>query len=343
MAYMSKNCAHCDDNNKVPWYKERIYIVSLVTVFFIVISYITPSLEPLFHAFIDYFKLIWWAILLGLLIGGIIDHFVPQEYIAKILAAHRKRSIFYAVGLGFLASGCSHGILALAIQLYKKGASIPAVIAFLMASPWSNLSITILLFGLFGWKALLIVGAAIVIAIITGFIFRILQKKGMLDDHKYHMKVDPDFSIKKDMKKRWKNKKFSIHDVHGVFRGGWNLAKMVVWWILIGMILAAFARAFVPHHFFLMYLGPTILGLVITLVFATIIEVCSEGSSVLAFEIFNQTGAFGNSFVFLMAGVATDYTEIGLIWANIGRKTAIWLPIVTVPQIIILGYLFNFL
>lgn len=342
IAYMNEACAHCDDKNKLPWYKERIYIVGIITILLIIASYLIPALNPLFHAFIDYFKLIWWAILLGLLIGGIIDHFVPRAYVAKILAAHRKRSIFYAVGLGFLMSACSHGILAIAIELYKKGASIPSVVAFLLASPWANMPITILLFGFFGWKALLLVGSAIVIAIITGFIFRILDKKGKLDKHKYELKLDPDFSIKKDFKKRFKNKKWNIHDLHGVVRGGWNLAKMVVWWILIGMILAAFARAFVPQHLFLTYLGPTLLGLFITLIFATIIEVCSEGSSVLAFEIFNQTGAFGNSFVFLMAGVATDYTEIGLIWSNIGRKTAIWLPVITVPQIILLGYLFNF-
>ena len=118
---------------------------------------------------------------------------------------------------------------------------------------------------------------------------------------------------------------------------------MVVWWILIGMILAALARTFVPQHFFMKYLGPSLLGLGITLIFATIIEVCSEGSSVLAFELFKQTGAFGNSFTFLMAGVATDYTEIGLIWSNIGKKAAIWLPIITVPQILLLGYVFNLL
>jgi hypothetical protein len=336
------NCAPGNEMNNKPWYKERIFIVGFITITLVVVSYFYSPLNPLFNAFADYFKLIWWAILLGLLIGGIIDHFVPREYIAKILAAHRKRSIFYAVGLGFLMSACSHGILAIAIELYKKGASIPSVVAFLLASPWANLPITILLFGFFGWKALLLVGSAIVIAIITGFIFRILDKKGKLDKHKYSLEIDSDFSIKEDFKKRLKNKKWNRYDFHGVIKGGWNLAKMVVWWILIGMILAAFARAFVPQDIFLTYLGPTVLGLVITLIFATIIEVCSEGSSVLAFEIFNQTGAFGNSFVFLMAGVATDYTEIGLIWSNIGRKTAIWLPVVTVPQIIILGFLFNY-
>ncbi|MCX6667453.1 MAG: ATPase, partial [Euryarchaeota archaeon] len=65
------------------------------------------------------------------------------------------------------------------------------------------------------------------------------------------------------------------------------------------------------------------------------------GSSPLAFEIYNQTHAFGNSVTFLMAGVATDYTEFGLIWSNIGRKAAIWLPIITVPQVLLVGYLFN--
>ena len=88
-------------------------------------------------------------------------------------------------------------------------------------------------------------------------------------------------------------------------------------------------------------MGATILGLIVTLILATIIEVCSEGSAPMAFEIFRQTGALGNSFVFLMAGVVTDYTEIGLLWHNVGKKTAIWLPIISVPQVITLGIIAN--
>jgi uncharacterized membrane protein YraQ (UPF0718 family) len=88
-------------------------------------------------------------------------------------------------------------------------------------------------------------------------------------------------------------------------------------------------------------MGPTILGLFVTLALATVIEVCSEGSSPLAFEIYRQTHALGNSFTFLMAGVVTDYTEIGLLWMNVGRRVALWLPLVTVPQVILLGLIFN--
>ncbi|MBU2251412.1 MAG: permease, partial [Candidatus Omnitrophica bacterium] len=116
---------------------------------------------------------------------------------------------------------------------------------------------------------------------------------------------------------------------------------MVLWWILIGTGLASLAGAYIPSTVFNNYMGPTLLGLLVTLLVATVIEVCSEGSAPMAFEIFRQTGALGNSFVFLMAGVVTDYTEIGLLWHNLGRRVAIWMVLVSVPQVIILGFIAN--
>jgi uncharacterized membrane protein YraQ (UPF0718 family) len=78
-----------------------------------------------------------------------------------------------------------------------------------------------------------------------------------------------------------------------------------------------------------------------TILVATIFEICSEGTSPLAFEIYKQTGAFGNAFAFLMGGVVTDYTEVGLIWINLGKKTALWMLAITLPQVILLGWIFN--
>jgi uncharacterized membrane protein YraQ (UPF0718 family) len=246
-------------------------------------------------------------------------------------------------------TACSHGILAIAIELYKKGASTSAVVAFLLASPWANLPITVLLFGFFGLKAVFIIISALIISMTTGLIYQSLERRGMVECSHCELGEDKstltDFSIIKDVKRRWREYDFTVKNyvdaVKGTIKGSWSLTKMVMWWLLVGMLMAAFARAYVPHDLFITYMGPALLGLIVTLLFATIIEVCSEGSSPLAFEIFDQTGAFGNSFTFLMAGVATDYTEIGLIWHNIGKKAALWLPIITVPQILILGYLFN--
>ena len=343
------HCPSCGTEEGMPWYKERLYIVLIVAALLLSLSYFIEELGPFFDAFVDYIILIWWAILIGFAIGGIIDYFVPQEYIKKYLSRHRKRTIIYSIVFGFLMSACSHGILAIAMELYKKGASTSAIIAFLLASPWANLPITFLLFGFFGAKAFLIVISALIIATTTGLIYQALERKGWVECSHCDLGEDrpvlTEFSIIQDIGRRWRSFKWNSKNVKdafvGTFQGSWALTKMVMWWLVVGMLMAAFARAYIPHDWFINYMGPTVIGLFITLLFATIIEVCSEGSSPLAFEVYSQTGAFGNSFTFLMAGVATDYTEIGLIWHNIGKKAALWLPIITVPQILALAYIFN--
>lgn len=335
---------HACGHGKKPWYKERLFMVTTVLAAVLAVSYAVPVLNPFFFAIAEYFSLIWWAILIGFLAGGLIDYYVPRSYISKHLSQHRKRTVFYSVFLGFLASACSHGILAIAMELYKKGASTPSVIAFLLSSPWANLPVTILLFGFFGINAIFFIVSAILIAIITGFVYQLLDKKGWVECVSHGVKI-PDISVKDDIKRRIRGYRFTgsvmKRDFVGVMKGSWSLTKMVLWWLIIGIIMAGAAQAFIPHDLFLMYAGPTVLGLLVVLFFATIIEVCSEGSAPLAFEIYRQTGAVGNPFVFLMAGVSTDYTEIGIIASNIGKRAALFLPIITVPQILLLGYLFN--
>jgi uncharacterized membrane protein YraQ (UPF0718 family) len=327
------------------WYKERVFITSVFTAFVLVTAYFFDFSRPFTAAFIEYGSLVWWAVLSGFIIGGLIDYYVPKEYVQKYFAVHKKRTVFYSVAFGFAMSACCHGILAIAIELYRKGASTASIIAFFLASPWANLPVTILLFGFFGFKALYIVLAAIVIAITTGLIYHFLDKRRLIECKGHDQKVDESFSIRSDVRRRLDGYDLSAgnlkKDFRGVMAGSWSLAKMILWWIILGILMASFAHAFIPREVFVTYLGPTVLGMLITLAVAAALEVCSEGSSPLAFEIHQQTGAFGNSFVFLNAGVATDYTEIGLIWSNIGRRAAILLPIITVPQILVIGYLFN--
>jgi len=326
-------CNDCEEGGKKTFLSKKLKIFGVIFISVFILSYL-PILSSLNESLLKYVRVLWWAILLGFLLGGIIDYFVPEEFIFRYLGQRKKRTIFYAVIAGFLMSACSHGILAISMQLYKKGAGVPAVITFLLASPWANLPVTILLFGLFGLKALYFVVGAMVIAVITGFIYMGLDRVGWIEKSR-------DVRSVKEIK--WTNiTNFDLgKSVKGVWNGAVGLANMVLWWIIIGVLISAIIGAYVPGNFFLKYLGPTFWGLILTLLFATIIEVCSEGSAPIAFEIFEKVGTFGNPFVFLMAGVVTDYTEIGLIWSNIGKKAAIWLPIITVPMVLAVGILLN--
>lgn len=347
MSCGEKGCQMEHGHHKMvrPWYKEPLYIIfTIILAVYLIHLALSISgiyaLAPLFDKFFGYLRLTWWAILLGLLVGSLIEILVPEELMARLLA-RGKKSIFVAVLLGFIASACSHGILAIAVSLYKKGASTASTLAFLLAAPWANLAITVLLFALFGIKALYIIGGAITVALIAGFIFQVLEARGVIEG----VKVKP-----KGRKINWRWP--GPPKVQGTFRrvnwlvqeiGGsiWSLTKMVVWWILLGFFLASFLGAFIPEYIFHRFFGPSLLGMLATLVLASVIEVCSEGSAPLAFELFQKTGAFGNAFVFLQAGVATDFTEIGIVLTNIGKRAAIALILVTVPLILLLGFLFN--
>ena len=142
------------------------------------------------------------AVLLGLLLGGAVDHYIPKEYITRWLAGTRRRTIVTAMGLGFLASSCSHGCLALSMELFRKGASVPAVITFLLASPWASLSLTFLLVSLMGGAGLFIVVAALLVAMTTGLVFQGLDRRGWLDPNPHAIVVDREFSVWQDLRRR---------------------------------------------------------------------------------------------------------------------------------------------
>lgn len=321
------------------FFNRKITLVSLGFLVLLGLSYIWDGLYPFRQEFLMYFRTVWWAITIGFIIGGTIDFFLPSDFVSHVLAGKRKSTIFRAVFSGFLMSACSHGILAIAVQLHKKGASAPAVIAFLLASPWANLPLTIVLFGFFGAKAFFLIFAALTIAVITGLLYLELEHRGWIESNPNAVSYDGDGSLWTEMGKKWRLG-FKTTFV-GVTRGAFSLADMVIWWMLVGMGLASLMGAYIPPDWFMKFMGPDFRGLLVTLAFATVLEVCSEGTAPLAFEIFRRTGGFGNALVFLLAGVATDYTEIGLLWTNVGRRTALWLPVITVPQIILFGMLAN--
>jgi hypothetical protein len=285
------------------------------------------------------------AIALGLILGGMIDHFIPKEYISLWLTGKRKRTILASAGLGFLASSCSHGCLALSMELYRKGASVPAVITFLLASPWASLSLTLLILSLMGWKGLLIVVMALGIAVVSGFIFQRLEKRGLVAENPHTIRVESNFSIWIDLKKRFVHRKWTLRDLagdlKGIARGSLNLSRMVLFWVALGFTFSAVLGTIVPPHWWSRYFGPTLLGLLGTLAVATLIEVCSEGTAPIAVELYRQTGALGNAFGFLMGGVATDFTELSLLGANLGRKAVKWYLLVTLPQVFLWGMVMN--
>ena len=302
-----------------------------------------PYITPFAHAVTKLMSMMWWGIALGLVAVGFMSK-VPREYFNALLGrGDTAGGIFRAALAGLLLDLCSHGILMIGAKLYERGASIAQVMTFLIASPWNSITLTLILISLIGlgWT-LVFIAASAVIAIITGFMFMALVKRGVLPANPNETAMPEGFNIRKDAKERLKNFKPSFGFFKSVITDGAKDGRMVLRWLFFGTVLAGLIQAFVPTEMLQQYFGPTILGLFLTLLATTIIEVCSEGSTPIGADLVMRAEAPGNGFTFLMAGVATDYTEI-LVVREFTKswKMAFFLPLLTVPQVLVLGYIMN--
>lgn len=291
----------------------------------------------------ELFNTMWWSVVLAALFVGLIAR-IPQEFVIAILGRGGSlKGILRATAAGVLMDLCSHGILMVGMKLYQKGASLGQVMAFLIASPWNSLSLTLIMIALIGlpWT-LTFIALSMLIAVVSGLIFDRLVANSVLPGDEEHQGLPEGFQFWSEARTAWAATTVDKNWLKSILVEGIKGSRIVVRWLLFGILLAATIRGLVSLENFQDYFGPTLLGLAFTLLAATIIEVCSEGSTPIAADLMNRAQAPGNSFGFLMAGVATDYTEVMVIKDTMKSwKVALFLPLVTLPQVVVIALILN--
>ena len=285
----------------------------------------------------------WIGVLVGLIFIGLLNK-IPRDFIVAALGKSTGlNGILRATGAGVVLDLCSHGILMVGMKLYERGASLGKVMAFLIASPWNSFSLTLILWGLIGfWWMLAFLTGSLIIAIISGVIFEYLVDRGKLPQNPHQVDLPDGFNFWKEAKEQFQQSTFTKTTCKDILIDGLKGSRLILRWLLVGIILVGLIRSFVPEGNFYALFSPTLAGLGLTLFFATVIEVCSEGSVPIAADLLNQSKAPGNAFAFLMTGVSSDYTEVMVLKSSTKSwKIALFLPLVTIPQIFGLALLLN--
>lgn len=285
----------------------------------------------------------WWGLLAAVIFVGLLER-IPRDLVMSALGQGGTfKGILRATFAGVLLDLCSHGILMVGTKLYERGASLGQLMAFLIASPWNSLSLTIILVALigFGWT-LAFVLLSMSVGVVTGLIFDYLVSKGRLPSNPHQSDSVNGDGMARQLGQIVKTIRITPAGTLALLNDGLRDSKMVFRWLFFGIVLATVIRAFVPMDTYQTLFGPTVAGLLLTLLAATLIEVCSEGSTPIAADIVTRAAAPGNGFTFLMAGIATDYTEMMVIRdMTKSWKIALFLPLITVPQILIIGLILN--
>ena len=331
--------------------KDYLFLFSSLVVFggvgiYLIFQWTQSSLPSFLHIFFysEYLllKQMWIGIAIGIISVGLLSY-VPRKIVMGILGPSQSvQGLFRAVLAGLFLDLCSHGILMVGIKLYERGASLGQMMAFLIASPWNSYSLSLILMTLIGWKwTLSFIVLSALIALVSGFVFDFLVNQKVLPANPHGHQLSKGLNLKLELRTLLKGKAFHWTFFLSVLQKGFQGSTVIIKWTFFGIIIASAIRTFVPHDVFANYFGPTFLGLLLTVTIASIIEVCSEGSTPIAAEFMKQ--APGNTFAFLMTGVSTDYTEIMAIQENCKSwMIALFLPLVTLPQIFCISLLMNF-
>lgn len=335
-----------DHSSKFDWMLWGCGVLVLVPY---ALYYLMPSLMDIkwahtyLHSVHDFVNATWWGALMGITFLALMSR-IPREFIMSILGNKKGATgISRAMFAGVLLDMCSHGILMIGSKIYQRGASAGQLMAFLIASPWNSISLTLIMIGLIGFKlTMTFLLLSVVIAFISGMIFDWLVDRKILPSNPNAFDMPEDFYFWPEAKRQLSSVKWTPSLFAGMFKDGAKDSTIVLRWLMFGIVLASMLRVFIDPENFAQYFGPSALGLTITIFVATVMEMCSEGSTPIAADFVTRANAPGNAFAFLMAGVATDYTEVMVIKETAKSwKLALFLPLITLPQVIILAIMLN--
>src|SRR5215510_15333979 len=111
---------------------------------------------------------VWWALVLGFALSGIVQAWVPRSRIEHALGGRGAREVGLATGLGAASSSCSYAAIAIAKSMFEKGASFVSAMVFQFASTNLVFELGIVIWIFIGWQFTFaeLVGGLILIALI---------------------------------------------------------------------------------------------------------------------------------------------------------------------------------
>ena len=265
-------------------------------------------------------------LLLGFLIAGILHVFVPQGFYRKYLSKDNRFAVLWAALLGVPLPLCSCGVIPTAIGLSNEKASKGAVASFLIATPQTGIDSILATFSLMGLGFAIIRPAAALVTGVCGglLVNRLVPEKDAAISSESSCSVETGNKI-------WRVLKYAyfkmIQDIGGR--------------LIIGLLVAALIQVAIPDDFFLDFGSQPLLQMLVILVVAVPMYICSTGSIPVAAALIMKGLSPGAALVMLMAGPAVNLASILVVRKALGKRFTWIYLLVIVCFSILFGLLVN--
>ncbi len=287
-------------------------------------------------------------LLLGLFAGGLLHVLLSRRLVERWMGQEGLLGVVVAALFGIPLPLCSCGVVPVAMALRRKGASRPATASFLITTPESGVDSIVLTYGMLGpVMALARPLASFVTAVVAGIAViawpdaaRAAALPAASDPHPHGHDETADEAHVVGVAGFWRAlrvylapRRRGAEDAAPVgvrpfetvmadaFRYGFiDLLDDIVFWLVIGLGLAALISLAVPDDLAAWGLGGGLAPMLLMLLIGVPLYICASASTPVAAALIAKGMSPGAALVFLLAGPGTNAATIVLLTREFGPR-----------------------
>ncbi|WP_138493777.1 permease [Paenibacillus pinistramenti] len=273
-------------------------------------------------------------VLLGVIVSGVIQIYLKEQTISKIMPKNRLLAALFGCGLGLCFPACECGIVPITNRLLRKGVPLQAGIAFMLTGPIINPVVLFATYIAFGsdWRmAAIRAGAAIAVAFVTAVVLSLLFpsipfRNGALTLNEGEEQAAAACEMQASEPRRMTRGRELMRVMEHAVEEFFSVGKYLV----IGAFIAASMQTFLPTSA-LLHLGSNpVAASLVMIVLAFVMSLCSEADAFIA-SSFRSTFSTGALSAFLVFGPMIDIKNtLMLLGVFKGRFVAVLIALVAV-------------
>lgn len=271
-------------------------------------------------------------VLIGVLIAGMIQIFVTEEMLAKMIPKNRVLAVLYGTLLGALFPACECGIVPIVRRLLLKGVPLHAGIAFMLTGPVINPIVLFSTYVAFGnnWEMMIYRGIlALIVAFIVGMILSYQYKNNQLIE-KMSVKVIHHHDSNHGNQPFWEK-------VIGTLRHAVDEFFSVGKYLIIGAFVAAAMQTYIKTSTLLEIGQNEVSSSLVMMGLAFVLSLCSEADAFIA-SSFSSTFSTGSLVAFLAFGPMVDIKNT-LMMLGVFKKRFVGQLILYIAILVLAGSL----
>lgn len=278
-------------------------------------------------------------ILLGLLLAGLIQVFIPKERIIKYLGGRDIKSVFWAALFGIPLPLCSCAVLPTAVSLRKQGAARGATVSFLISTPESGIDSIAITYALIDPLMTIFRPLA---AFITAFTAGIIENFFSEKEGKEGREEEICIFCEEE------NSHAHVHKLSFKLKRGFHYAFIdlladIAKWLLIGIVIAGIISYLIPQRIIENYLGYGWQAMFLILILSIPLYICATASTPIASALILKGMSPGVALVFLLTGPATNIASLTVISKFLGKRATLVYLVTICVSAIILGIVLNYI